>query len=107
MERLGVRTLITTNAAGALNPNYEVGDFVSWPIRSISRGAIPSPRPTRQLVESLLLHAGRVRPRGCHRPRRGGRARVRRGACLGALDPASRRRPRSACSVRGAPIRWR
>ncbi len=27
MERLGVRTLITTNAAGALNPNYEVGDF--------------------------------------------------------------------------------
>ena len=25
MERLGVRTLITTNAAGALNPNYEVG----------------------------------------------------------------------------------
>ena len=27
MHRLGVETLITTNAAGALNPNYEVGDF--------------------------------------------------------------------------------
>ncbi len=27
MNRLGVRTLITTNAVGALNPDYRVGDF--------------------------------------------------------------------------------
>lgn len=27
MERLGIQTLITTNAAGALNKNYHVGDF--------------------------------------------------------------------------------
>lgn len=27
MNKLGARTLITTNAAGAINPNYKVGDF--------------------------------------------------------------------------------
>ncbi len=27
MQRLGIETLITTNAAGALNPTYQVGDF--------------------------------------------------------------------------------
>lgn len=27
MHELGIRTLITTNAAGAINPDYQVGDF--------------------------------------------------------------------------------
>ena len=47
MERLGVRTLITTNAAGALNPNYEVGDFciMADQINFTGRNPIAAPDP--------------------------------------------------------------
>ena len=107
MERLGVRTLITTNAAGALNPNYEVGDFciMADQINFTGRNPIAAPDPAN-LSDRFFSMLDAFDPElraiahdvacGCER------------ACTWARsDPASRRRPRSACSVRGAPIRWR
>ena len=47
MDRLGIDTLITTNAAGALNPNYEVGDFcvMADQINFTGRNPIAAPEP--------------------------------------------------------------
>ncbi|MEA5020429.1 MAG: purine-nucleoside phosphorylase [Gordonibacter sp.] len=47
MERLGVRTLITTNAAGAINETYQVGDFciMSDQINFTGRNPIAAPDP--------------------------------------------------------------
>ena len=47
MERLGVRTLITTNAAGAINETYQVGDFciMSDQINFTGRNPIAAPEP--------------------------------------------------------------
>ena len=64
--RLGVRTLYHHERGRcASTRTTEVGDFcIIEPIRSISRGAIPSPRlDPANIVGPLLLHAGRVRPR--------------------------------------------
>ncbi|MEG0016958.1 MAG: purine-nucleoside phosphorylase [Gordonibacter sp.] len=47
MERLGVKTLITTNAAGAINEAYQVGDFciMSDQINFTGRNPIAAPDP--------------------------------------------------------------
>lgn len=47
MSRLGVNTLITTNAAGAINENYQVGDFciMSDHINFTGRNPIAAPDP--------------------------------------------------------------
>lgn len=47
MERLGVTTLITTNAAGAVNEDYRVGDFciMSDQINFTGRNPIAAPDP--------------------------------------------------------------
>lgn len=47
MQRLGVDTLITTNAVGALNVNYQVGDFciMSDQINFTGRNPIAAPDP--------------------------------------------------------------
>lgn len=47
MQRLGVTTLITTNAAGALNEAYQVGDFciMSDQINFMGRNPIAAPDP--------------------------------------------------------------
>lgn len=47
MERLGVKTLITTNAAGAINEAYQVGDFciMSDQINFMGRNPIAAPDP--------------------------------------------------------------
>lgn len=49
MERLGVRTLVTTNAAGALNPSYRVGDFciMSDQINFTGRNPVAASDPAR------------------------------------------------------------
>lgn len=47
MQRLGVDTLVTTNAVGALNVNYQVGDFciMSDQINFTGRNPIAAPDP--------------------------------------------------------------
>ena len=99
MERLGVRTLITTNAAGALNPNYEVGDFciMADQINFTGRNPIAAPDPAnlsdrffsmldafdpelRAIAHDVAAERGVRVPRACAWKR----ARI-----------ASRRRPRS------------
>lgn len=47
MQRLGIQTLITTNAAGAINETYQVGDFciMSDQINFTGRNPIAAPEP--------------------------------------------------------------
>ena len=76
MERLGVRTLITTNAAGALNPNYEVGDFciMADQINFTGRNPIAAFDPElRAIAHDVAAERG---------------VRVREGVYLGALGPS-------------------
>ena len=79
MERLGVRTLITTNAAGALNPNYEVGDFciMADQINFTGRNPIAAPDPAN--LSDRFFSMLDASERG---------VRVREGVYLGALGPS-------------------
>lgn len=49
MARLGVDVLITTNAAGALNPSYRVGDFciMADQLNFTGRNPVAAPEPAR------------------------------------------------------------
>ena len=59
LEELGVRTLIVTNAAGAINATFQVGDlvrirdFVHFMLESPLRGAHSSVSPSPALSEQL------------------------------------------------------
>ena len=92
MERLGVRTLITTNAAGALNPDYEVGDFciMSDQINFTGRNPIAAPDPAN-LSERFFSMKDAFDPklRAIARDVAAERGiRVREGVYLGALGPS-------------------
>ena len=47
MRRVGVDTLVTTNAAGAINEGYRVGDFciMSDQINFMGRNPVAAPEP--------------------------------------------------------------
>ena len=92
MERLGVRTLITTNAAGALNPDYEVGDFciMSDQINFTGRNPIAASDPAN-LSERFFSMKDAFDPklRAIARDVAAERGiRVREGVYLGALGPS-------------------
>ena len=92
MERLGVRTLITTNAAGALNPNYEVGDFciMADQINFTGRNPIAAPDPANLSDRFFsMLDAFDPELRAiAHDVAAERGVRVREGVYLGALGPS-------------------
>lgn len=63
MARLGVGVLITTNAAGALNPSYRVGDFciMSDQLNFTGRNPVAAPEPA-QMAERFFSMADAFDP---------------------------------------------
>ncbi|MFQ9180829.1 MAG: purine-nucleoside phosphorylase [Eggerthella lenta] len=87
-----VRTLITTNAAGALNPNYEVGDFciMADQINFTGRNPIAAPDPANLSDRFFsMLDAFDPELRAiAHDVAAERGVRVREGVYLGALGPS-------------------
>ena len=110
MHELGISTLITTNAAGAINESYSVGDFCMMVdhINFTGRNPIAGVEPDgiafrffsmkdaydpqlRALAQSVAEREG---------------INLQAGVYLGLLGPSFETPLKSACSHDGAPIRW-
>ena len=92
MHELGIGTLITTNAAGAINESYQVGDFciMSDHINFTGRNPIAGRRARRHRVP-LLLDERRLRSRATRTGARVADAKgipVQEGVYLGLLGPS-------------------
>ena len=110
MHELGVGTLFATNAAGAINEGYRVGDFcliedhINFTGRNPVAGLEPDGIAFRffSMLEPTTPRCAAWRAR---RPTSWASA-CRRACTWGFWARASRRRPRYGPSAPGAPTRW-
>lgn len=110
MARLGAATLVTTNAAGAINESFRVGDFcimtdqLNFTGRNPVTGTEPDAMAPRffsmlDAYDPSLRQLARQTAEALAIP-------VQEGVYLGLLGRPSRRPRKSGCSARGAPIPW-
>ena len=110
MHELGVDTLFATNAAGAINESYRVGDFciIEDHINFTGRNPVAGLEPDGIAFRFFsMLDAYDPRCVAWRaRPPTSWASACRRACTWGCSARASRRRPRYAPSAPGVPIRW-
>ena len=104
LGRLGIRSLVVTNAAGGINPDFRPGQLVLISDHVNLQGASAARRPERRVARAALSgHERRVRPRAARAGARGGCSGSGSSSARVCTPPgsgrSSRRRPRSGSCV--------